>query len=189
MGWSSIFTTRFSMNLLSSVPVVQSHTTKIQAENRVGQVTEHKAVIAHPLLTTLAGTEQVVIFNQGLITAQETFHWKNFCGSNRGCKHTQNVSAQTGADFPDGQNFSSQPGLRWSVRSFINSLRIPPVNSTFSIIWEKPYTSKQKFTNIIHYERVTCTDSMTEIFRLCQSSRRHTSMEKAVDTGHGQNTF
>ena len=45
-AWGVSVSPLVSMNLLSSVPVVQSHTTKKQATS-CGQVTEHQAVIAH----------------------------------------------------------------------------------------------------------------------------------------------
>ncbi|MCE2415381.1 PQQ-like beta-propeller repeat protein [Candidatus Poribacteria bacterium] len=100
-----------------------------------------------PLLTTLAGTEQVVLFNQGLITAHEPSTGKLLWKQPWVQTYAECV-AQPVPISDDKLLFSTGYGVGAKLYQLSQ-------NSTgefdVSIIWETIYL-KAKFTNIIHYE-------------------------------------
>ena len=133
-----------------------------------------------PLLTTLAGTEQVVIFNQGLITAQEPFTGKLLWKQPWVQTYAECV-AQPVPISDDTLLFSNRLRCRCEALSTLS--RIPPVNSTFQL-YGKPYTSKQN-SPILSITKVTCTDSMTEFSLVSIQPTAHVN-GKAGRYGHGQ---
>ena len=99
-----------------------------------------------PLRTTLAGTEQIVLFNQGLITAHEPLTGKLLW------KQPWSLRAECVAQpvpFSDDKLLVST-GYGVGAKLYRIS-RNPAGEFDVSIIWETIYL-KAKFTNIIHYE-------------------------------------
>jgi outer membrane protein assembly factor BamB len=100
-----------------------------------------------PLLTTLVGTEQVVVFNQGLITAHEPLSgellWKQSWSPIRAECVAQPVP------LPDDKLLVST-GYGVGAKLYQIS-RNPAGEFNVSVIWETMYL-KAKFTNIIYHE-------------------------------------
>ena len=105
----------------------------------------NKSGYSSPLLTTLAGAEQIVIFNQGLVTAHEPLSgellWKQPWPPSVEC-----VSQPV--PLPDDKLLVSS-GYGVGAKLFQIS-RNPMGEFNVSIIWETIYL-KAKFTNIIYY--------------------------------------
>ena len=105
----------------------------------------NKSGYSSPLLTTLAGVEQIVIFNQGLVTAHEPLSgellWKQPWPPSVEC-----VSQPV--PLPDDKLLVSS-GYGVGAKLFKIS-RNPMGEFNVSIIWETIYL-KAKFTNIIYY--------------------------------------
>ena len=105
----------------------------------------NKSGYSSPLLTTLAGAEQIVIFNQGLVTAHEPLSggllWKQPWPPSVEC-----VSQPV--PLPDDKLLVSS-GYGVGAKLFQIS-RNPMGEFNVSIIWETLYL-KAKFTNIIYY--------------------------------------
>ena len=105
----------------------------------------NKSGYSSPLLTTLAGVEQIVIFNQGLVTAHEPLSgellWKQPWPPSVEC-----VSQPV--PLPDDKLLVSS-GYGVGAKLFQIS-RNPMGEFNVSIIWETIYL-KAKFTNIIYY--------------------------------------
>ena len=105
----------------------------------------NKSGYSSPLLTTLAGVEQIVIFNQGLVTAHEPLSgkllWKQPWPTSVEC-----VSQPV--PLPDDKLLVSS-GYGVGAKLFKIS-RNPMGEFNVSIIWETIYL-KAKFTNIIYY--------------------------------------
>ena len=100
-----------------------------------------------PLLTTLAGTEQIVLFNQGLITAHEPLSgrllWKQSWSPIRAECVAQPVPV---AD--DKLLVSTGYGVGAKL---YHISRNPTGEFNVSIVWETMYL-KAKFTNIVYYK-------------------------------------
>ena len=105
----------------------------------------NKSGYSSPLLTTLADVEQIVIFNQGLVTAHEPLSgkllWKQPWPTSVEC-----VSQPV--PLPDDKLLVSS-GYGVGAKLFKIS-RNPMGEFNVSIIWETIYL-KAKFTNIIYY--------------------------------------
>ena len=105
----------------------------------------NKSGYSSPFLTTLAGVEQIVIFNQGLVTAHEPLSgellWKQPWPTSVEC-----VSQPV--PLPDDKLLVSS-GYGVGAKLFQIS-RNPMGELNVSIIWETIYL-KAKFTNIIYY--------------------------------------
>ena len=105
----------------------------------------NKSGYSSPLLTTLAGVEQIVIFNQGLVTAHEPLSggllWKQPWPPSVEC-----VSQPV--PLPDDKLLVSS-GYGVGAKLFQIS-RNPMGEFNVSIIWETIHL-KAKFTNIIYY--------------------------------------
>ena len=105
----------------------------------------NKSGYSSPLLTTLADVEQIVIFNQGLVTAHEPLSgkllWKQPWPTSVEC-----VSQPV--PLPDDKLLVSS-GYGVGAKLFQIS-RNPMGEFNVSIIWETIYL-KAKFTNIIYY--------------------------------------
>ncbi len=100
-----------------------------------------------PLLTTLAGTEQVVLFNQGLITAHEPLTGKLFWKQPWVKSYAECVSQPL--PLPNDQLLAST-GYGAGAKLFQIS-RNHAGEFNVVTIWETIYL-KAKFTNIIYYE-------------------------------------
>jgi len=101
-----------------------------------------------PLLTTLAGTEQIVIFNQGLITAHEPLSGNLLWKQPWSPTGYAECVAQPVPLPEDKLLVSTAYGV--GAKLFQIS-RNPPGTFDVSLIWETIYL-KAKFTNIIYYK-------------------------------------
>ena len=100
-----------------------------------------------PMLTTLADTEQIVLFNQGLITAHEPLSGK-LLWKQPWVKSYAECVAQP-VPLPNNQLLFST-GYGAGAKLFQISRNLTGEFNVV-IIWETPYL-KAKFTNIIYYE-------------------------------------
>ena len=129
--------------------VVVSAGGAVAYHRETGEITwvgyRNKSGYSSPLLTTLAGVEQIVIFNQGLVTAHEPLSgellWKQPWPPSVEC-----VSQPV--PLPDDKLLVSS-GYGVGAKLFQIS-RNPMGEFNVSIIWETIYL-KAKFTNIIYY--------------------------------------
>lgn len=100
-----------------------------------------------PLLTTLAGTEQIVIFNQRLITAHEPLTGKLLWKQPWSQRYAECVAQPV--PLPDDKLLVST-GYGVGAKLYQIS-RNPAGEFNVSVIWETVYL-KAKFTNIIYHE-------------------------------------
>ena len=132
-----------------------------------------------PLLTTLAGIQQVVIFNQGLITAHEPLTGKLLWKQPWVQTYAECV-AQPVPISDDTLLFSTGYGVGAKLYQLSQ-------NSTgefdVSIIWETIHL-KAKFTNIIHYEGYLY--GLDDGIFACVNPADGTRQWKSGRYGHGQ---
>ncbi len=130
-----------------------------------------------PLLTTLAGTEQVVIFNQGLITAHEplsgTLLWKQPWP-------VVECVAQPVPLLDDRLLVSTAYGIGSKL---FQIARNPSGQFNVSLIWETIYL-KAKFTNVIYHEGYLY--GLDDGILACLNPTDGTRQWKRGRYGHGQ---
>ena len=100
-----------------------------------------------PLLTTLAGTEQIIIFNKGLITAHEPLTGKLLWKQPWSERYAECVAQPV--PLPDDKLLVST-GYGVGAKLYQIS-RNPTGEFNVSVVWETVYL-KAKFTNIIYHE-------------------------------------
>ena len=138
-----------------------------------------KSGYSSPFLTTLAGVEQIVIFNQGLVTAHEPLSgellWKQPWP-------TPSVECVSQPVPLPGDKLLVSSGYGIGAKLFQIS-RNPTGEFNVSTIWESIYL-KAKFTNIIHSEGYLY--GLDDGIFACVSPDDGTRQWKRGRYGHGQ---
>ena len=138
-----------------------------------------KSGYSSPLLTTLAGTEQIVLFNQGLITAHEPLTgnllWKQ--------PWVESYAECVAQPVPiSDDTLLASTGYGAGAKLYQVS-RNPTGEFDVSVIWET-LALKAKFTNIIHYEGYLY--GLDDGILACVNPADGTRQWKSDRYGHGQ---